>query len=190
MLTTLPTSCSEQITFSLKYTVVIKSNFVYWCGHPSATRSHRAISCCLFRWRKSIFKFPFNNWFPWNVIGSWLFIARLQRASRYTGWRRRSFHTRAEYGTETMVVCGDKSSLNKKPKFTVLRALPWPPHKLSHLITTFKYVNSTTLAMAFNLQPFELCKEAWLSIKFRHPWLADNLWTERCYVHRTVRPWE
>ena len=43
---------------------------------------------------------------------------------------------------------------------TVQRALPWPPNKLSHLTTTCKYVNSTTYATVFNLQLWELCKEA------------------------------
>ena len=45
---------------------------------------------------------------------------------------------------------------------TVQRALPWPPNKLSHLTTTCNYVNLTTHATVFNLQPCELCKESWL----------------------------
>ena len=38
---------------------------------------------------------------------------------------------------------------------TVQRVLPSPPYKLSHLTTTCKYVNATTRATMFNLQPCE-----------------------------------
>ena len=40
---------------------------------------------------------------------------------------------------------------------------------VSHLTTGFKNVNFTIHATAFKLKPFELYKEAWLSIKFAHP---------------------
>ena len=54
--------------------------------------------------------------------------------------------------------------------FTVImkRAFPRPPNKLSRFKTTCTYVNSTSHATVFNLQPCELCKDARLSTKFSH----------------------
>ena len=49
------------------------------------------------------------------------------------------------------------------------------PTNSSHMKTTCTYVNSTNHATVFNLQPCELSKKAWLSIKFAHHEWRINL---------------
>ena len=52
---------------------------------------------------------------------------------------------------------------------------------VSHLTTGCKNVNLTIHATAFKLNPFELYKEAWLSIKFAHPdWRI--IWKKKIFV--------
>ena len=84
----------------------------------------------------------------------------------------RQFQWNIQLFTQTVArghLRGSVTIRNISDWLTMQHTLPWPANKLSHLTIACKNVNSTTHATEFQLQPFRLCKETWLSIKFAHP---------------------
>ena len=96
----------------------------------------------------------------------------------------RQFQWNIQLFTQTVArghLRGSVTIRNISDWLTMQHTLPWPANKLSHLTIACKNVNSTTHATVLQLQPFRLCKETWLSIKFAHPDWRMICKKELCY---------